>query len=94
MTTESRIFKSFETFLDTSEDIAWLFETHLRAFAALNARPSHDPLHIPFGYAVLHGNTDCPQYIDLRSTSRYDAPVLRFELSGEGDYYVVGIWEK
>ena len=41
MTTESRIFKSFETFLDTSEDIAWLFETHLRAFAAFN-----DPVHV------------------------------------------------
>ena len=80
-------------FLDTSEDIARMFDTHLRAFAALNVRPSHDPLHIAFGYAVLHGNEDCPQSIDLYSTNRYDAPVLRFGLSDDGAYYVVGIRE-
>lgn len=79
------------TILNTSEDMTWLFETHLKRFAGLWTAPAHDRLHKAFVAAILHGNEDCPDTIDLLSRDAYDAPVLRFGVSDDGQYYVVGM---
>lgn len=77
--------------LETSEDIAWVFNAHLKAFKALNAPPADNPLHRPFVAVLLFGNEDAPEEIELYSVNRNDAPVLRFVPDSDGNYYLQGI---
>lgn len=44
------------TMIDTPEDVQWLRETHLKNY--------HGPA-VNFASAVLEGNEDCPQAIEL-----------------------------
>jgi hypothetical protein len=61
------------TFLNSSEDLQWLSETHL---------PS---LRIDACAAViLHGNEDCPQRIEVYARNHYQCVPTVFELVGDG----------
>lgn len=44
-----------QTFLDTEDDMEWLFDTHLPNLS-LSWKPRS---------AIIHGNEDCPERIDL-----------------------------
>jgi hypothetical protein len=82
-------FAMATTHLRTSEDFDWLFSTHLRGFSSLWT--AADP-HRPFVAAILTGNEDSPDTIDLYSENHYQASCLRFAMSDDnGDYYLVGV---
>lgn len=66
------------------EDLTWLAETHLQAFAALLTSGA-------FPVVRLIGNEDCPDHLDLYSENRYDAPYLRISRAEDGSYTPVGI---
>jgi hypothetical protein len=74
------------THLSTREDLVWLAETHLPQI-----RPLIEQGHPPFVGALLFGNEDAPDSIDLFSEDRYDAPVLRFQRNDDGNYYCQGL---
>ncbi len=49
-----------QTFLDTEVDMKWLFDTHLKPANRIDM-----PTGYVFASALLYGNEDCPQLIDL-----------------------------
>jgi hypothetical protein len=57
------------------DDLDWLFETHLKGFAGL--RPG-------IVIALLYGNEDAPDTVELYSMDRHNAPFLRFTVD-DGD---------
>lgn len=75
-----------ETLLHTSEDFQWLASTHLRAFASLFTGSHH-----AFVLAIVRGNEDMPDTIDLFSEDHFQAPYLRFAVDEVGEYYCVGV---
>lgn len=82
-----------ETLLHTSEDFQWLADTHLKAFASMftGVNTSGRP-HLPFVLAIVHGNEDCPDTIDLFSEDHFQAPYLRFVQSANtGEFYLQGV---
>ena len=68
-----------QTFINATEDMRWLLQTHLKEHA--NA-----PAVWKAKSAMLHGNEDCPQKIELyaKAEPRYDSkPSAAFVLDAE-----------
>jgi hypothetical protein len=78
-----RIVTARGTILE-GDDLQWLYETHLRAYAAL--RPATV-------IAVLEGNEDCPDVVSVYTVDHVRAPYLRFECLTEDprDLVFVGV---
>ena len=54
-----------ETFLDTGDDLAWALDVHCRA---LSDNERAELRRYPRAL-ILYGNEDCPEQIDIFSTS-------------------------
>lgn len=75
------------TLIKSREDFDWLFDTHLAAYRCL-----FDGQKPAFVCAILFGNEDCPETIDLFSEDHYRAPCLRFTWDDESrKYSCVGV---
>lgn len=68
------------TFLNSPEDMKWLKDVHL---------PSLDPSR--HKSAILHGNEDCPERIDVYVSPDplHTDPYTRWTLQESGDYKAV-----
>jgi hypothetical protein len=68
---------SKQTFINSTEDMLWLRETHLKL--AVNCECNH------FKSAIIYGNEDCPQMIDLYLETEPVVCDLPFRLLYNGD---------
>lgn len=65
-------------FLNTSEDVKWLKETHLK----------HIKLYLDFNSFIIKGNKDCPKSVELyeRQEARFnDLPLVTFIQNEDGE---------
>lgn len=69
-----------QTLLETPDDLQWLRDTHLASI---------DPLP-PFVIAILHGNEDCPQRIDLYAINDFRCTPTEYALTDAGYVYARG----
>ena len=72
--------KSMQTFLNETEDMDWLWSTHLKPF---------NTLRLDFKSVMLYGNEDCPTRIELFPVKmpKFDAiPGKVFLLQENGSY--------
>ena len=67
-----------QTFLNEYEDMDWLWSTHLEKFRLMR---------LDFKSAIIHGNEDCPQKIELfkAPNPRYDAKPDKIFVLQDGD---------
>lgn len=63
-------------FYDEQSDIDWLFQVHLQAW-------DNSPTHTATRCAVLHGNEDAPERIELFADNHYQAVPVVFIQSPE-----------
>ena len=69
-----------QTFLNKTEDMDWLWSTHLKPF---------NTLQLDFKSVMLYGNEDCPTRIELFTAKmpKYDTlPGKVFLLQEDGSY--------
>lgn len=64
------------TILDTKEDLEWLSEVHCKIANS-------------YKIAIIHGNEDCPERIELYSKDRYSCKPTILVRNEEGSYVVV-----